>query len=66
MDDKFLRYINLGDAEPNISDSSKVGLRSIMEWVKFLQFDITCWNSKVKAECNIKLSIPRSIVYETN
>lgn len=66
MDEKFLRYLNVGDVEPNMSDSSKVGLRSILEWVKLLHLNIESWNTDETNECSIKITIPRSVTYENN
>ncbi len=66
MPEEFIRYINSGDVEPTIADSSRVGLRSILEWTKYLNIDIKCWNDSEKTECSIKLIIPRSVTYENN
>ena len=67
MDDRFVRYINFRDTEPDISDSSKVGLRSILDWVKIISgMQITCSNNLSQNKCEIELIIPRNVDYENN
>jgi len=67
MDDLFVRYINFRDTEPDISDSSKVGLRSILDWVKIISgMQITCSNNLSQNKCEIELIIPRNVDYENN
>jgi signal transduction histidine kinase len=67
MEDRFVRYINFRDTEPDISDSSKVGLRSILDWVKIISdMQITCSNNLSQNKCEIELIIPRNVDYENN
>ncbi len=63
MNEKYIRYLNHRDEEPEISDSSKVGLRSILEWIDVLVgCKIDALNLAEKNEFQIILTLPRILV----
>lgn len=62
--EKFVHFLNTREGDPDISDSSKVGLRSIIQWVDYLNLGLSCENLIAEKACLIKLKIPRIIYFE--
>lgn len=58
---KYLEYLNTEKGSSEISDSTKIGLRSIKQWINFLKLELVGKNYEDEQVCRINLKIPRII-----